>query len=165
MATVYSDVRTDLTQDDPREVVKGNQLGGEIRVARAVYTTLGTEVADDVIELFALPQGARILYGHITNDDLGTDVNVSIGHAAYTNGAGTAVALDADEFLAATDLSSAAGRTEIAATLALGSGTEVSLDGSIADNEYVVTATLTDAGSYSLDADKVIEVVMFYVVN
>ena len=62
MATVYSDVRTDLTQDDPSEFVKANQLAGSLRVARGVYEAASL-AANDVIEMFALPNKARIVHG------------------------------------------------------------------------------------------------------
>jgi len=70
MATVYSNVRTDLTQDDPKDFVKANQLGGSIRVAHATYEAASLS-AGDIIEMFALPQGARIIGGYLYNDALG----------------------------------------------------------------------------------------------
>ena len=62
MATVYSDVRTDLTQDNPKEFVKANTLGGRVRVAHASYEA-SSLASGDVIEMFALPHGARIISG------------------------------------------------------------------------------------------------------
>jgi hypothetical protein len=161
MATVYSDVRTDLTQDDPREVVKGNQLGGEIRVARATYET-SSVTAGDTIEMFSLPQRARIVYGKIFFDDLGTGVNLDVGFAAYTDGDSSAVSADPNAFKDGIDASSAAGTSDVADTLALNHGFEVDLDQGLADNEFVVTVQPTDADP---DDAKTIELVMFYVVN
>ena len=158
MATVYSNVRTDLTQDDPSEFVQANQLGGVLRVAHAQYEAAAL-AAGDVIEMFALPNGARIVSGKLCHDALGASTTLAVGHAAYTNSAGTAVAADADEFKAAA-ASTTAQCVDIAATLALGSGTEVDLDGDTADNEYVVTVTLAGAA-----ATGTIEVTMFYVVD
>lgn len=158
MATVYSDVRTDLTQDDPTEFVQANQLGGALRVARGTYEAAALS-AGDVIEMFALPNGARIVSGKLCHDALGASTTLAVGHAAYTNSAGTAVAADADEFKAAA-ASTSAQCVDIAATLALGSGTEVDLEGDTAGNEYVVTVTLAGAA-----ATGTIAVTMFYVVD
>lgn len=158
MATVYSDVRTDLTQDDPTEFVKANTLAGEVRVARAQYEA-SSLASGDVIEMFALPQGARILMGYLAHDALGASTTLSVGHAAYTNSAGTSVAADADEFKAAA-ASTSAQRVDIAATLALGMGAEVDLDQDLKDNEYIVTVTMGGAAGTGT-----IEVMMMYVVN
>ena len=158
MTTVYSDVRTDTTQDDPSEFVKANQLAGNVRIARAVYEASALP-ADDVIEMFALPNGARIVDGYAYFDNLGANTDISVGHAAYVNSAGNTVNADPDEFLGETDTTSA-GRANVAATLALGANTEVDLDGEDADNEYVVTVTMLNAAGTGT-----IELVMFYVVD
>jgi hypothetical protein len=159
MATVYSDVRTDLTQDDPSEFVKANQLAGNVRVARGVYEAAAL-AADDVIEMFALPQGARILGGYLYFDDLGTGTTMDVGHAAYTNAAGSSVSADPDEFADGVDTASAAGRADVAATLALGANTTVDIEQDLKDNEYVVTCT-----NLGGEATGTIELVMFYVVD
>jgi len=159
MATVYSDVRTDLTQDDPSEFVKANQLAGNIRVARGVYEASSLS-ADDVIEMFALPQGARIVGGYLYFDDLGTGTSMDVGHAAYVDGDGNSVSADPDEFADGVDTASAAGRADVANTLALGANTSVDLDQDLKDNEYVVTCTNLGGA-----ATGTIELVMFYVVN
>lgn len=158
MATVYSDVRTSTTQDDPTEFVQANQLAGNVRVARGVYEA-DALAQNDVIEMFALPNGARIVDGYVYFDALGANTDISVGHAAYTNSAGSAVIADADEFLAATDTTSA-GRAAVAATLALGANAEVDLDLEEANNEYVVTVTMLNAAGTGT-----IELVMFYVVD
>lgn len=158
MATVYSDVRTDLTQDDPSEFVQANQLGGNIRVARGVYEASAL-AADDVIEMFSLPHGARVVDGYVYFDALGANTDISVGHAAYTNAAGTEVAADPDEFLGETATTSA-GRANVAATLALGANSEVDIEQDLKDNEYVVTVTMLNAAGTGT-----IELVMFYVVD
>jgi len=158
MATVYSNVRTDLTQDDPKEFVKSNQLGGSIRVAQAQYEASSLS-AGDIIEMFSLPQGARILGGYLYNDALGSSTTLAVGHAAYTDSSGSSVAADGDEYLAATSTSSAA-RTDVAATLALSANTAVDIDQSVIDNEFVITVTLAGAA-----ATGTIELVMHYVVD
>tara|TARA_R100001224_G_scaffold101671_1_gene73300 strand:+ start:118 stop:594 length:477 start_codon:yes stop_codon:yes gene_type:complete len=158
MATVFSNVRTDLTQDDPKEFVKANQLGGSVRVAHATFEA-SSLASGDVIEMFALPQGARVLGGYLYNDALGSSTTLSVGHSAHTNGAGASVAADADEYLAATSTSSAA-RTDIAATLALSANTVVDISQSVIDNEFVVTATMGGAAGTGT-----IELMMMYVVD
>lgn len=159
MATVYSNVRTDLTQDDPSEFVKANQLAGRIRVAHASYEA-SSLAADDVIEMFSLPHGARILHGYLYFDDLGTGTTMDVGHAAYTDSSGSSVAADPDEYLDGQDTASAAGRADVAATLALGANSVVDLDQTVKDNEFVVTATNLGAA-----ATGTVELVMFYVVD
>lgn len=158
MATVYSDVRTSTTQDDPTEFVKANQLGGNVRFARAVYEASAL-AADDVIEMFALPNGARVVDGHVYFDALGANTDISVGHAAYVNSAGDTVAADPDEFLGETATTSA-GRAGLASTLALGGHTEVDLDQETADNEYVVTVTMLNAAGTGT-----IELGLYYVVD
>jgi len=158
MATVYSNVRTDLTQDDPSEFVQANQIGGVLRVAHAQYEASSLS-SGDVIEMFSLPNGARIVSGKLCHDGLGASTTLSVGYAAYTNSAGTAVSAAAAGYKAAA-ASTSAQCVDIAATLALGSGSEVDLDGELADNEFVVTATMGGAAGTGT-----IEVTMFYVVD
>jgi len=158
MATVYSNVRTDTTQDDPSEFVQANQLGGVKRVAYAQYEA-SSLASGDVIEMFALPNGARVIGGNLYWDALGASTTLSVGHAAYTNSAGTAVGADPDEFKAAA-ASTSAGAGAVASTMALGANTEVDLDGEDADNEYVVTVSMGGAAGTGT-----IELVMEYVVN
>jgi hypothetical protein len=158
MATVYSNVRTDLTQDDPSEFVQANQIGGVLRVAHAQYEASSLS-SGDVIEMFSLPNGARIVSGKLCHDALGASTTLSVGYAAYTNSAGTAVSAAAAGYKAAA-ASTSAQCVDIAATLALGSGSEVDLDGDLANNEFVVTATMGGAAGTGT-----IEVTMFYVVD
>lgn len=158
MATVYSNVRTDLTQDDPSEFVQANQLGGVKRVAFAEYEA-SSLASGDVVEMFALPNGARIIGGDLFWDALGASTTLAVGHAAYTNSAGTAVAADADEFKAAA-ASTSAGTGAVASTMALGANSEVDLDGELQDNEYVVTVTMGGAAGTGT-----IQLTMEYVVD
>jgi hypothetical protein len=158
MATVYSTVRTDLTQDDPSEFVKANSIGGSMRVAHAQYEASGL-ASGDVIEMFALPNGARILHGKLCHDALGASTTLAVGHAAYTDSSGSSVAADADEYKAAA--ASTSGQcVEVANTLLLGAGSEVSIDGDEANNEFVVTVTMGGAAGTGT-----IELTMYYVVD
>ncbi len=154
--TVYSDVRTDTTQDDPSEFVKANQLGGNLRVARGTFEA--SSQSADTIEMFALPNGARVVSGKLCHDAMGSGTTLKVGHAAYTDASGSAVAADDDHYKASA-ASTSAQCVDVAATLALGSGEEVSIDGAEADNEYVVT--VTSAGT----ATGTIDLTMFYVVD
>ena len=154
--TVYSDVRTDTTQDDPSEFVKANQLGGSLRVARGTFEA--SSPAADTIEMFALPNGARVVSGRLCHDAMGSGTTLAVGHAAYTDSSGSSVSADPDEFKAAA-ASTSAQCVDVAATLALGAGTEVSIDGADADNEYVVTVTSTGTTTGTID------LTMFYVVD
>lgn len=154
--TVYSNVRTDLTQDDPTEFVKANQLGGNLRVAHATFEA--SSQAADTIEMFSLPNGARIVSGRLCHDALGSGTTLAVGHAAYTDSSGSSVAADTDEYKAAA-ASTSAQCVDVAATLALGANSEIAIDGSDADNEFVVTVTSTGTTTGT------IELTMFYVVN
>ena len=154
MAIVYSAQRTKLTQNDPTEVVKANELAGRVRVAHASYEASSLASGDD-IEMFALPNGARILHGYLAADAMGSSTTLSVGHGAYNNADGTAVAKDVDEFYAAA-ASTSAQKVDVANTLALGSGIEVDAD----KDGYLVTVTMGGAAGTGT-----IELTMLYVVD
>ena len=98
MGTAYSDQKTKWDQNDPSEMIKTIEKGGRVRVAYGSFTA-ATEQSD--IHMFNLPNGARILSGELSHAALGSSTTLSVGHAAYNDAAGTAVALDVDEFKAA----------------------------------------------------------------
>jgi hypothetical protein len=139
MATVYSDVETQLTQNTPREHVKANEIGGEVRVARATYEA-SSLASGDVINMFTLPDGARILQGSLGHDAMGSSTTLSVGFAAHTNAAGTAVSASAAAYKAAA-ASTSAQIVDVANTLALLNGEEVDSDG----NGKTVTVTMGGA--------------------
>ena len=153
MGTVYSTQRTN-SRATPVVMNKSNELGGRVRVAHGVYEA-SSLAADEVIEMFILPDGARILHGQLAHDALGSSTTLAVGHGAYKNADGTDVALDAYEFKAAA-ASTSAQKVDVAATLALGSGIEVDAD----DDGYPVTVTLAGAA-----ATGTIELTMYYVVD
>ena len=124
MATVYSTQRTN-NRATPVVMNKANELGGRIRVAHGVYEA-SSLASGDVIEMFILPDGARLLEGSLAHDALGSSTTLSVGTAAHKNAAGTAVSASAAAFKAAA-ASTSAQKVDILATLALGSGTELSL--------------------------------------
>lgn len=126
MATVYSVQKTKWDQNSPPEALKANEQGGRVRIAYATYEA-SSLASGDVIEMFNLPNGARILDGYLLNDALGATTTLSVGYGAHTASDGTAVPASAAAFLAATSTSSA-GRNDVAATLALSAMTEVDAD-------------------------------------
>ena len=154
MATVYSTQRTTLTQDDPSGFVQANELAGNVRVAYGTYEA-SSLASGDVIEMFALPNGARILQGQLAHDALGSSTTLSVGFAAHTNSAGTAVSASAAAYKAAA-ASTSAQIVDIAATLALLNGEEVDAN----EDGKVVTVTMGGAAGTGS-----IAVTMLYVVD
>jgi hypothetical protein len=138
MATVYSAQRTN-TRANPTVKNKANELAGRVRIAHGTYEASSLP-SGDVIEMFVLPDNARLISGFLANDALGSSTTLSVGYGAHTNHSGAAVSLSAAAYLAATSTSSAA-KTAILATLALGSGTEVDANA----NGMPVTVTLGGA--------------------
>lgn len=136
MATVYSVQKTKWSQNVPSEFIKTNEQTGRVRIAFAEYEAVSL-TAGDVIQFFNLPNGARILDGYLANDALGASTTLSVGNAAYNNSAGTAVALSANSYLAATSTSSEA-RTDAFAVISKGSGSVVDVD----KDGLCITATL-----------------------
>jgi len=121
----------------PSEKVDTNELAGRVRVAFAEYEA-ATE--QSTITMFTIPNGARILSGSVSYDALNSSTTISVGHGAYTNSAGTAVALDVDEYKAAAASTSA--ETVVAAnTIALGRNSVVDAD----QDGIPVTVTLAGA--------------------
>ena len=153
MATVYSTQRTNA-RAVPSVKNKANELGGRVRIAHGVYEASALS-AGDVIEMFILPDGARIITGSLAHDALGSSTTLAVGYGAYVNAAGTTVALDADEFKAAAS-SASAGKADVAATLALGSGIEIDAN----QDGYPVTVTLAGAA-----ATGTIELTMLYALD
>jgi hypothetical protein len=153
MATVYSAQRTNALAI-PSVNNKANELGGRIRVAHGTYEAASL-AADSVIEMFILPDGARLLEGSLAHDAMGSTTTLSVGYAAHTNAAGTAVSAAAAAYKAAA-ASTSAQKVDILATLALGSGTEVDA------NEDGVPVTVTLAGATGTGT---VELTIKYVVD
>jgi len=153
MATVYSTQRTN-TRATPAVMNKANELGGRIRVAHGTYEA-SSLASGDVIEMFILPDGARLLEGSLAHDAMGSSTTLSVGYAAHTNAAGTAVVAAAAAYKAAA-ASTSAQKVDILATLALGSGTETDT------NEDGVAVTATMGGAAGTGS---IEVTIKYVVD
>jgi hypothetical protein len=153
MATVYSVQQTNATADP---VVKNpsNVLSGRIRVAHGVYEA-SSLASGDVIQMFTLPDGARLLEGSLAHDALGGSTTLSVGYAAHTNSAGTAVSASAAAYKAAA-ASTSAQKVDILATLALGSGTVTDTN----EDGVIITATMGGAAGTGT-----IEVTIKYVVD
>ena len=131
--------------------ISTTELHGRVRVAYADFTADG---AQETINMFKLPDGARIIGGRLNHAALGTSTTVSVGHAAYTQADGTVVALDVDEYKAAASSASATG-SAIAATTALGENSLVD-----APDGLIITATTAGANATGL-----ITVQMTYVLD
>ena len=159
MATVYSTAYNSIYQAVPSSLVRANEIGGRLRVAYGVYEA-SSLASGDVINMFRLPQGARIIEGNLSHDALGSSTTLSIGHAAYTNSGGTSVGLDATHFKAAAATTSATGQVVCANTLALGKFDLVDIAQAEKDNAYDVTVTMGGAAGTGT-----IALVMYYVVD
>tara|TARA_R110000803_G_scaffold52732_2_gene108469 strand:- start:10370 stop:10834 length:465 start_codon:yes stop_codon:yes gene_type:complete len=139
MATVYSEQKTKWDQNTPKDLIKPNEHAGRVRVSYAQYEASAV-ASGTVIEMFNLPNGARILSGECTYDALDTSSTLSVGHAAYTSSADAAVALDVDEWKAAA-ASTTAQSVAVAATIALGK------NGVVDANEEGIPVTVVTGGA------------------
>ncbi len=152
MATVYSAQRTN-SRATPAVMNQANELSGRVRVAYGTYEAASLAAASE-IEMFVLPNGARLVQGNLAYDALGSGTTLSVGYAAHTNAAGTAVSAAAAAYKAAA-ASTSAQKVDVLATIALGSGTETDT------NEDGVAITVTNAGT----ATGSIELTIMYVVD
>ena len=126
MATVYSVQKTKWNQNVPSEKIDTTELAGRIRVAHAEYEAASL-ASGDVIEMFNLPNGARIVSGRLAHDALGSSTTLSVGYAAHNNAAGTAVSASAAAYKAAA-ASTSATAVNAANTIALGENSVVDAD-------------------------------------
>jgi hypothetical protein len=152
MATVYSAQRTN-SRATPAVMNQANELSGRVRIAYGTYEASSLAAASE-IEMFVLPDGARVVQGNLAYDALGSGTTLSVGYAAHTNAAGTAVSAAAAAYKAAA-ASTSAQKVDVLATIALGSGTETDA------NESGVAITVTNAGA----ATGSIELTIMYVVD
>ena len=154
MATVYSVQKTKWDQNVPSEKIETNELAGRVRVAFAQYEAASLAI-NDVIQMFNLPNGARIVSGRLAHDALNSSTQLSVGYAAHTNSAGSTVALDADAYKAAAS-SASASAANVANTIALGENSVVDAN----KDGLPVSIPLTGAV-----ASGTIQLTMFYVVD
>tara|TARA_B100000029_G_C17332239_1_gene872113 strand:- start:104 stop:556 length:453 start_codon:yes stop_codon:yes gene_type:complete len=120
----YSVQKTKWSQNNPTERVKTNEFAGRVRIA---YATYEASAEQSTIEMFNLPNGARIIRGYLGHDALGSSTTLSVGYAAHTSSAGATVAADVDEYKAAAASTSDA-VTALPATMALGAFSELDAD-------------------------------------
>ena len=154
MATVYSTQKTKWNQNVPSEKIDTTELAGRIRVAHAEYEA-SSLASGDVIEMFNLPNGARIVSGRLAHDALGSSTTLSVGYAAHNNAAGTAVSASAAAYKAAAS-SASAGAANVANTIALGENSVVDAD----KDGLPVTVTMGGAAGTNT-----IQLTMFYVLD
>ena len=154
MATVYSVQKTKWNQNVPSEKIETTELAGRVRVAFAEYEAASLAI-NDVIQMFNLPNGARIVSGRLAHDALNSSTQLSVGYAAHTSSAGSTVALDADAYKAAGS-SASASAANVANTIALGENSVVDAN----KDGLPVSITLTGA-----EASGTIQLTMFYVVD
>ena len=126
MATVYSVQKTKWDQNVPSEKIDTTELAGRVRVAFAEYEAASL-ASGDVVQMFNLPNGARIVSGRLAHDALNSSTTLSVGYAAHTNAAGTAVSLSAAAYKAAGSSASATA-ANAANTIALGENSLVDAD-------------------------------------
>ena len=118
MATVYSIQKTKWNQNVPSEKIDTTELAGRVRVAHAEYEAASL-ASGDVIQMFNLPNGSRIISGRLAHDALGSSTTLSVGYAAHNDADGTAVSLSAAAYKAAA-ASTSATAVNAANTIALG---------------------------------------------
>ena len=140
------------TQSTPSVKLNTNELAGRVRVAFAEYEASAEQ---GTINMFVLPNGARIVRSRIAHDAMGTGTTLSVGHAAYVNADGDAVALDVDEYLAATASTGAVGH-DVANTIALGENSVVDAN----EDGLLVTATIAGGNGTGT-----VQLSMFYVLD
>ena len=154
MATVYSIQKTKWDQNVPSQKIDTTELAGRVRVAHAEYEAASL-ASGDVIQMFNLPNGSRIISGRLAHDALGGSATLSVGYAAHTNAAGTAVSAAAAAYRAAATAVNA-GAANAANTIALG-------ENSIVDaNKDGLPVTATLGGSAGTGT---IQLTMMYVVD
>ena len=148
----YSVQKTKWSQNNPTERVKTNEQAGRLRVA---YATYEASAEQSTIEMFNLPNGARIVAGYLGHDALGSSTNLSVGYAAHTSSAGASVSADVDAYKAAA-ASTADQVVAFPATMAKLAMSEVDA------NQDGLPVTVTLAGA---NGSNTISLEMFYVVD
>lgn len=139
MATVYSIQKTQWGVNNPSEKTKTNELAGRVRIAYGEYEA-SSLASGDVIEMFNLPNGARIVGAKLGHDALGGSTTLSVGYAAHTDSSGAAVTAAAAAYKAAA-ASTSAQVVDACSTLALGFASETNAD----YNGVPVTVTMGGA--------------------
>ena len=152
MGTVFSVQKTKWDQDAPTTRIKTIEHRGRVRLSYANYVA-SAEQSD--IQMFNLPNGARILTMEVAHAALGASTTLAVGYAAHTKANGDAQALDVDEYKAAA-ASTSAPVTEAALTEVLGRHSIIDAD----EDGTPVTVTLSGAngtGAISLTCTWVLD--------
>jgi hypothetical protein len=136
----------------PSQKVNTTELAGRVRIAFAEYEA---DAEQSTVNMFVLPNGARITEGRLGHDAMGSGTTISVGFAAHKKADGTAVSASAAAYLAATASTGAVGH-DIASTIALGENSLVNADG----DGMIVTATL-GGGNHT----NTVQVRLYYVVD
>ena len=148
----YSVQKTKWSQNNPTERVKTNEQAGRVRIA---YATYEASAEQSTIEMFNLPNGARLLRGYLGHDALAGSTELSVGYAAHTTSAGATVALDVDQYKVAA--ASTADLVEVfPTTMALDAFAEMDADAT----GVPITVTLAGAngtGTISLAMEYVVD--------
>ena len=116
-----------------------NEFYGRARIAFADFTFDSTAAGS--VNMFRIPNGARIISGRLHHAALGSGTTLSIGHAAYVKADGTAVAADVDEYKVAAG-STGTSDVGFAITTALG-------ENSVVDAPLGLVVTITTTGTAS----------------
>ena len=116
-----------------------NEFYGRARIAFADFTFASTAAGS--VNMFTIPNGARIISGRLHHAALGSGTTISVGHAAYVNAAGATIAADVDEYKAASG-STNIGDVGFALTTALG-------ENSVVDAPLGLVVTITTTGTTS----------------
>ena len=148
----YSVQKTKWSQNNPTERVKTNEQAGRLRIAFATYEASAEQ---STIEMFNLPNGARIVSGTLGHDALGSSTTLSVGYAAHTSSAGASVSADVDAYKAAA-ASTADAVTAFPTTMAKLAMSEVDA------NQDGLPVTVTLAGA---NGSNTISLEMFYLVD
>ena len=114
-----------------------NEYYGRARIAFADFTFASTAAGS--VNMFTIPNGARIISGRLHHAALGSNTTISVGSAAYVNAAGVTVAADVDEYKAASG-STGVGDLGFALTTALG-------ENSVVDAPLGLVITITTTGT------------------
>jgi hypothetical protein len=147
MATTFYGVNATLKETGTVNTIEPEMQGGKVRCLYDSYTTVGTETTGDLIEMggLILPAEARIIGWVIDCGALGGSCTLTLGTEA-----------DTDEFMAATNLGSAAKKS-----LANGDGIASSLGFEIASGAGQQVQMLVGAGT--LAASIAIKVAILFV--
>jgi hypothetical protein len=112
MPTIYSNQYQDAFIDVPSNKIKRGDQSGEVKHLFFDYQVTAAPANGDVLKLGKLPKGARVVEACLSFPDLGTAGSLNMGWAAsaelIVDSVTPVEAADADGFLAAVDVATAA---------------------------------------------------------